>query len=463
VLAMLLTLLFVLVIPVSTSHNATRSVKPAQLANASVLHSMPVSLLDEVSAFAEDMNHSSLVRGSSKACNFKCAEGSVEQSAAGPFKRFCDEYFERIREAYGDPDLVELLDASGLDITSSGDGGAGKSGANFLKTTDGKYFLKTMSERDLGAWNGAAVPYTDHMVEYVKTTTIVRYIGILKTKKGRANKGKAVKGKVWLVMSNCLLASFPVIYDLKGSSVNREQKELDEEGNYKVGLDSDWRENELRMHLDDDTQVSILQTLKSDSKLLEDSNLLDYSLIIGQAAFALKRCKADACIAPVCVKGMGCVDVAHKQEDPIYMAVKQSYCSEREDGSEFFKKRNKHGCLATLVAAAEHPDKGEVTLHFECFGIIDVLKPWDLKAKAEQKLAFGENVSAQSPKDYAARFYEAMEEKTFTQDDAESRAKLQMKSVTCGLWGTGFAPSRCLAGCQVALLAYVVRAFFFAS
>jgi len=401
--------------------------RPAQLASASVLPSKPGSLLVEVSAFGEvgeAINHSSLVR-------------SQEPISSGYIRRnYDDGKFSEIREAYGDPALEIVL--KDIEFTSTGEGGAGKSGAAFRKTPDDKYFLKTMSKRDVKAWDVLKDAYFEYMLKNVEKTTLCRVIGMLKVKKTENERG----ANRWLIMSNKFPAKFPVMYDLKGSTTDRLA-----EGNYEIGKDMNWRNQGLGMHLDDTTQTSILRTLKEESLLLRGAELLDYSLIVGQASFAMTPC--DGC-TPFCVKG-SCFDVADKATDPIYLAIKQAYCSNTTEG--WVAKKHKD-CLATLAWKGtffEVPTDAEVTLHFECFGIIDFLKPWDVKAKAENNTVFKmlhrgvgdgfllDDLSNQEPAAYQERFYNAMEESTFTQKTGDFRKTFHMTDKDCNsttAWGT---------------------------
>ena len=66
-----------------------------------------------------------------------------------------------------------------------------------------------------------------------------------------------------------------VVYDLKGSIVNRKSKKKS------LLLDVDWIESNEKLDLSSEHSNLLIQQIKNDAFFLKDLNLMDYSLLLG--------------------------------------------------------------------------------------------------------------------------------------------------------------------------------------
>lgn len=283
----------------------------------------------------------------------------------------CEAQLSKIRKAFEVPDADEILKSNSIDLAEAEES-AGKSGAQMIFSKDKKYIIKTMAERDLKALESVINLYVSHIVGHSSTSEMMRLYAIIEDP----------QGGFWTIGNNWLPVSFPIVWDLKGSRVGRESPK-----HSRSKKDKDWLKESKALAVPADQRTSILQALESDSELLARSKLIDYSLIVGQLKYDLQACDGPnqpRCVAPVCHPQGGCGETAYAL-GANFDDIKKFYCSkgsvkEPEPG---------HTCVGGITSGLQ--------IYFQCFGIIDLLKPFDLKSRLEytSKGGFARQVSVQ--------------------------------------------------------------------
>jgi hypothetical protein len=212
-------------------------------------------------------------------------------------------------------------------------------------------------------------------------------------------------GKHWMLMHNWLpILDMLPMYDMKGSTVGRTA------GLGKMLLkDNDWVNREMTAVIPADVRrLHIGQLARDVSGLFRKFGFIDYSIIYAQTSFGfpeVRRCQ-DATV-PICLgHRFPCFDAAWLpyRKDVMWGRVYDYFC---EEGKA--KVHIGHPC----IGAAYAEDNNEVRLTLACWGLIDFLKKYDLKAKAERAVKVGD-VSVKRPADYEERFMKMMREQVFS-------------------------------------------------
>ncbi|CAK9114692.1 Phosphatidylinositol 5-phosphate 4-kinase type-2 beta (1-phosphatidylinositol 5-phosphate 4-kinase 2-beta) (Diphosphoinositide kinase 2-beta) (Phosphatidylinositol 5-phosphate 4-kinase type II beta) (PI(5)P 4-kinase type II beta) (PIP4KII-beta) (PtdIns(5)P-4-kinase isoform 2-beta) [Durusdinium trenchii] len=324
----------------------------------------------------------------------------------------CEKYLKKIRELFQVPRPEEILEMNHINL-STAEEGTGQSGAKMLFSNDKKFIIKTMSARDLGAFLNVVEKYTAYMTMHASESAMMRYYAILEDD----------RGGFWLIANNWLPVKFPVLFDLKGSMVGRTNgiTESDQK-------DKDWLKQNLALVLPPGERAVALQSLKKDSLWLARAKLIDYSLIAGLLYYQLDACDGPSqawCIAPVCHPKGGCGEAAYTLGE-YFNQIKDFYCEE----TSVKEKQFGHTCVGGITSSLK--------VYFQCFGIIDLLKPFDMKSRAEYtvKAGWGRQISAQPANSYARRFDQFMVEKVFRKSWSDSTAPLVFTDQTCLDWGS---------------------------
>ena len=165
--------------------------------------------------------------------------------------------------------------------SSRADGGRG--GQFFFFSSDNQIILKSLSPDDFKCMKKILLPYYEYMAKN-HDSLITRIYGIYEfsffTSK---NKKCAVFSQKMMIMRN--LCGYPKccidkIYDLKGSTFQREsllKKQLKEN---MVLKDIDFLKLEKRLYIDAKRKEALLDTLKRDSLFFKSNGIIDYSLLI---------------------------------------------------------------------------------------------------------------------------------------------------------------------------------------
>ncbi|KAA8500019.1 putative phosphatidylinositol phosphate kinase [Porphyridium purpureum] len=149
----------------------------------------------------------------------------------------------------------------------------GKSGALFYITEDEEFFLKTLTTSEDETLNFILPSYFAHLQKYPDTflTKFLANFG-MKTRSGRHIR--------LIAMSSVFHANLYIDekYDLKGSTKGRLASEKDRRSDNVILKDCDLKEP---LFFDPQVLERIMLLLDVDSLLLEENNIMDYSLLMG--------------------------------------------------------------------------------------------------------------------------------------------------------------------------------------
>ena len=166
----------------------------------------------------------------------------------------------------------------------------GSSGSLFYYTRDGKFILKTISEKEYKTLKRILPDYYNHLKNY-KNTFLPKFFGCYKLIKKAKNKKKIFV--YFIIMMNVFSTSKQIHarFDLKGSKIKRQvlsKKERNNQnyeeilGKYNFALkDSDFEHFKKYIYINDNIYNEVLEQLNADSLLLKKCNINDYSLLIG--------------------------------------------------------------------------------------------------------------------------------------------------------------------------------------
>lgn len=191
------------------------------------------------------------------------------------FVEYCPAIFGRLRALHG----ITLRCIS----TSFNQGspglfkGEGKSGSDFMKSADGKYCLKTVSQPELQVLLKILPLYYGHMVKGVQASLLVRILGLF-----RLYNHRNTVERYFLLMINI---SAPICgkklvhtYDLKGSLYSRRvSMNTMKRATLK---DLNWIEQKCSLHLTPAVAKTLAAQLKNDIAILAKSDIMDYSLFL---------------------------------------------------------------------------------------------------------------------------------------------------------------------------------------
>eukprot|EP00375_Theileria_parva_P002088 XP_764765.1 phosphatidylinositol-4-phosphate 5-kinase [Theileria parva strain Muguga] len=152
----------------------------------------------------------------------------------------------------------------------------GKSGALFYYTINGRLILKTITKRCAKFVKRWLKCYFEHL-EKSPDSILTRFCGLFSI------ENRSRREKVYFIVMNNVFYSRVSIhrrYDLKGSWVGR-RLEPSELKDHTVALkDIEFNKLGEQIHLGEMSE-SFLQVLRNDVNFLRDSNILDYSLLLG--------------------------------------------------------------------------------------------------------------------------------------------------------------------------------------
>jgi hypothetical protein len=337
----------------------------------------------------------------------------------------CDAELSQLRDAFGAPSPLEIMEKAGVDLTKDAKSSGGKSGSKMIITPDKKYILKTMTKRDYNAFKRSVKNYVKYMREQMKSTLCVRIFAVIKD----------AQGKKWIIMNNWAPLKFPKLYDFKAN-----YRKNDDAYSEVILKGDEWRKTKMQLQVPPEVRDSVLKALPKDSAMLSKEKLIDYSTIVGQVLFDAQPCGGifqHGCLAPICTSDNVCVDASYPAPPSgagatiqNWNAMRDLYC-EGEPGESSAKKREfkqQHDCVGYM-----RTDKPAVGL--SCFGIIDIFKYWDFSSKSEYLFTGGwaRNISVQAPKNYKERFDKFM---STTMNKADTRlVHFEIQDSTCRYWG----------------------------
>jgi 1-phosphatidylinositol-4-phosphate 5-kinase len=281
----------------------------------------------------------------------------------------------------------------------------GKSGSFFYYTADGKYMMKTISEKEHALLKTMLKQYFDHLMQN-PGTLLVRFLGLhglrlQKRMKGSKSFRRSTRKIYFIVMGNMFNTPFDIQrrYDLKGSWVGRQTPDASHDPSVAL-KDVDFKEAEVRMRIGKDRRLQLITQMESDTKFLRDNNIIDYSLLLGIH-------EADSSIT--------------EDDDPEVIPqgsneAERSVQTGRWRKSDFFSAGMPESALPV-----HQSDMGGMlssdrkSLYY--LGIIDILTPYDTHKKVEhivKALRYDRRgVSCCPPPMYAERFLRFMQDNAF--------------------------------------------------
>jgi len=353
-------------------------------------------------------------------------------------KLHCEEHLVKIRKEFKAPTLEQIWEEGNINLDSATKG-SGKSGAKLLFTKDKRYMVKTLTKVDAEIMMAVIKDYRKHIVSYASTSLMMRVFGIVEDP----------RGGMWIVANNWLPVKFKTVYDLKGSTSGRKSKD-----DSKDKKDVNWLNEQMQSILPSDDRERIVRSLKLDSLLLSESDLIDYSVIFAQSRYSLPRCggwMTPSCIAPICDDTLGCGDAGYIL-DSNWKSVGSYYCKD----SQPQQKPIGHTCMGTLSKSSE---SSAIDMSFECFGIIDLLKVYGTKSSWERffRAGYVRDVSVQPPNVYKGRFDKFMEETVFPKGKVSTAVRADITGRSCRAWATSSSlPSRWYSTGKVLLAALLI-------
>ncbi|KAL0234606.1 hypothetical protein PCE1_001642 [Barthelona sp. PCE] len=193
--------------------------------------------------------------------------------------------FEALRKVYmgENSDYIESLSRCNS-LQAIG----GKSGAEFFRTQDGRFILKSIKGIELDLFLTLGPAYFEYMVSVLfgdVPSVLVKILGLY-TITYKTFDGQNVRLNLLVMENFWYRRSVDVVYDLKGSLRNRyaRNKIVDDRGEIKsVFLDENLVENNFHNQLFTSARSKRIFNfaIHNDSQFLMDNNVVDYSLLIG--------------------------------------------------------------------------------------------------------------------------------------------------------------------------------------
>lgn len=193
-------------------------------------------------------------------------------------KIFFSEQFDAIREQCG----IESEYLQSLSRCIPWEGSGGKSGSSFMKTRNGRFILKEMSQPEFDAFVSIApsyFEYTSQALFHELPSVLARIFGFYQIQIRNVNR----QYKLYvMVMENLFYGQDSLrLFDLKGSMRNRKAAETGKAN--EVLLDENMVEyiHEHPLFVREHTKKMLRTSLYNDSLFLTKMNVMDYSLVIG--------------------------------------------------------------------------------------------------------------------------------------------------------------------------------------
>ena len=197
-------------------------------------------------------------------------------------KEYFPEPFEILRgiEGISSSDLIDSLEVSSnlKDLSQRTHNPGGRSGSFFYFTADKKYILKTITHTEMGVLRTLFKSYFDRA--YSQSSLMARIYGMFKFKL----KGTNILYIILMenVLSEC---TNPVIFDLKGSSFDREKfqesfESIEVMPRNTVMKDLDFFKTIKTLSLEDHSR-EIFEAIEKDTFMLQSFGIMDYSLLVG--------------------------------------------------------------------------------------------------------------------------------------------------------------------------------------
>ena len=190
------------------------------------------------------------------------------------FKEYCPLVFRNIRERFGIDEIEYMNTITTLppvSLTSPG-----RSGANFYRSDDGRFILKSHTSDEIALLHQILPNYHLHIVACECKTLLPHYIGMYRITVDN-------KESYWIVMRNVFSVQLPTHrkYDLKGSTVDRVASPKERLKTNPTLKDLDFLVDYDKLNVSSAAKDYLMGILKEDVDFLVSQNLMDYSMLIG--------------------------------------------------------------------------------------------------------------------------------------------------------------------------------------
>ncbi|KAK4556271.1 Phosphatidylinositol-4-phosphate 5-kinase [Recurvomyces mirabilis] len=192
------------------------------------------------------------------------------------FKDYAPWVFRQIRTAFGIDPADYLVSLTAKYILSEL-GSPGKSGSFFYFSRDYKYIIKTIHHAENKFLRKILPDYYNYVLEN-PNTLLSQFYGLHRVK---LPYGK----KVHFVIMNNLFPPHRDIhrtFDLKGSTIGRDFREVDLEKNPRATLkDLNWLRRNLHLEFGPTKKEAFVAQMQKDVALLQRLKIMDYSMLVG--------------------------------------------------------------------------------------------------------------------------------------------------------------------------------------
>lgn len=191
------------------------------------------------------------------------------------FKDYAPWVFRHLRELFKLDPADYLMSLTAKYIVSEL-GSPGKSGSFFYYSRDYRFVIKTIRHAEHKQLRKILHEYYLH-VKNNPNTLLSQIYGLHRV---RLPFGRKIH---FLVMNNVFPALYEIHekYDLKGSLLGRTYLEDSHRKPITVYKDLDWLRDHKRIIVGPEKRENLLKQLESDVRMLERSNVMDYSLLVG--------------------------------------------------------------------------------------------------------------------------------------------------------------------------------------
>ncbi|XP_014666783.1 PREDICTED: phosphatidylinositol 5-phosphate 4-kinase type-2 beta-like isoform X2 [Priapulus caudatus] len=202
-------------------------------------------------------------------------------------KEYCPIVFRNLRERFSvdDTDYMNSLTKSQPVLAKY----QGRSGGRILISYDNKFLITTSGPEEVEQMHHILKQYHQHIVENHGQTLLPQYMGMYRlTVEG---------GETYLIISkNVLSKNLPIhkVYDLKGSTIDRQASEKEKAKDLPAYKDNDFVEEGVKLIVGPEAKEKFMEKLTRDVGFLTNLHLMDYSLLVGIHDCQTGRDAADA-------------------------------------------------------------------------------------------------------------------------------------------------------------------------
>ena len=190
------------------------------------------------------------------------------------YKEYCPLVFRNIRGRFGVDEVEYMNTLASLPPVSLSS--PGRSGANFYRSNDGRFILKSHTSDEIALLHQILPNYHLHIVACDCKTLLPHYLGMYRVTVDN-------RESYWVVMRNVFSVQLATHrqYDLKGSTVDRVASPKERQKTNPTLKDLDFLSHYETLNVSSEAKAFLLSTLKEDVNFLVQQNLMDYSMLVG--------------------------------------------------------------------------------------------------------------------------------------------------------------------------------------